>query len=88
MRGYGRMTPNVRLYTLSTCPYCDQAKEYFSGRGIEVECTDYDLADEETQAKIQSDMEGAGARGFPFVRIGSETVEGYEPHRYSQLLGD
>jgi len=82
------MRPRVRLYTLSTCPYCDQAKDYFATRGIPVEGTDYDLADEPTQAEIQADMERAGAGGFPFVRIGRETVEGYEPRRYAQLLGE
>ena len=81
------MASKVRLYTLSTCPYCDKAKRYFAERGIPFEYTDYDLADEGTQASIQADMEGEGAGGFPFTRIGSDTVEGYEPGRYAALLG-
>ncbi len=80
------MATTIQLYTLSTCPYCEQAKEYFASRGIAFEYTDYDLADRGTQARIQAEMEGAGAGGFPFARIGEETVEGYEPERYSELL--
>jgi glutaredoxin len=81
------MATEVRLYTLSTCPYCDKAKQYFAERGIPFRFADYDLVDEATQAQIQSDMEAAGASGFPFARIGNETVEGYAPRRYSELLG-
>jgi glutaredoxin-like protein NrdH len=81
------MTTNVRLYTLSTCPYCDQAKDYFEERSIPFECTDYDLADEDTQSRIRGEMEAVGAAGFPFAHIGRETVEGYVPKRYAELLG-
>ncbi len=80
------MATKVVLYTLSTCPYCDLAKRYFAERSVPFEYTDYDMADEATQSRIQSDMEGAGAGGFPFARIGRETVEGYAPRRYSELL--
>jgi glutaredoxin len=82
------MTPSVKLYTLSTCPYCDKAKHYFTARGIPFQYTDYDLADEATQTAIQAEMESAGAAGFPFAQIGQENVEGYAPARYAKLLGD
>jgi glutaredoxin len=77
----------VTLYTLSTCPYCEKAKGYFAEHGIPFAFTDYDLADAATQTKIQSELESAGAAGFPFARIGKEPVEGYAPQRYAELLG-
>ncbi len=78
----------VQLYTLSTCPYCDKAKEYFTQRGIPFEYTDYDQADGATQARIQAELESEGAGGFPFARIGNQVVEGFAPQRYAELLGN
>jgi len=78
---------NVHLYTLSTCPHCDKAKRFFVERAIPFESIDYDLADAGTQARIQAEMEEAGSAGFPFARIGRDSVEGFAPERYSELLG-
>ncbi len=77
----------VSMYTLSTCPWCRKAKKFFTDRKIQFEHTDYDLADEATQARIMRELDAQGVKGFPFVRIGDQTVEGYQPARYAELLG-
>ena len=77
----------VTLYALSTCPWCKKSKQYFSEHHVPVDATDYDLADEANQVRIMRDLDAAGASGFPFVRIGGEAVEGYQPARYAELLG-
>ena len=46
-----------------------------------------DLADVATQDKIMRELEAEGVNGFPFVRIGDQVVEGYQPDRYAKLLG-
>ena len=60
----------VSLYTLSTCPWCRKAKQFFAQRNIPFTYIDYDLADEPTQEKILQELDAAGATGFPFVKIG------------------
>jgi len=75
------------MYTLSTCPWCMRTKEYFAQRGIPYDFVDYDLADFATQARITRELDAAGASGFPFVRIGGEVVQGYQPARFAKLLG-
>lgn len=77
----------VTMYTLSTCPWCLKTKQWFTQHHVPFEYTDYDLADEATQARIQRELDSAGAGGFPFVRIGNQVVEGYQPARYGELLG-
>ena len=77
----------VSMYALSTCPWCRKTKQFFTERNIPFSNTDYDLADEATQARISQELDAAGATGFPFVRIGDETVMGYQPERYSRALG-
>ena len=77
----------VFIYALSTCPWCRKTIKFFTDRGIPFEATDYDLADEETQARITKEMDEAGATGFPFVRIGDQVVVGYRPDLYASILG-
>jgi glutaredoxin len=76
----------VSMYTLSTCPWCRKAKQFFAERHIPAEYIDYDLADETTKKRILRELDEAGASGFPFVKIGNHTVEGYRPDRYAELL--
>ncbi|HUM13351.1 MAG TPA: glutaredoxin family protein [Myxococcaceae bacterium] len=76
----------VSMYTLSTCPWCRKAKQFFSQRHIPFDDIDYDLADEATQERIMRELDAEGASGFPFVRIGDQVVLGYQPDRYAKLL--
>ena len=77
----------VTLYTLSTCPWCRKARKFFTEHNIPFEFTDYDLADAATQDGIMRELDAEGASGFPFVRIGGQAVEGYQPDRYAELMG-
>ena len=79
--------PKVTLSALSTCPWCRKTKKFFAERGVPFESTDYDLADPSTQNRITRELDAEGAGGFPFVRIDNQVVEGYQPLRYSELLG-
>lgn len=76
----------VILYTLSTCPWCRKAKQFFAERNIPFTYVDYDLADQATQGKILQELDAAGATGFPFVRIGDTVIAGYQPELYSKAL--
>jgi glutaredoxin len=77
----------VKMYTLSTCPWCRKTKKFFTEHNIPFEFTDYDLANEATQDKIMAELDAAGASGFPFVRIGDQVVAGYQPNMYAKLMG-
>lgn len=76
----------VILYTLSTCPWCRKAKQFFAERNIPFTYIDYDLADQATQGKILQELDAAEATGFPFVRIGDTVIAGYQPELYSKAL--
>jgi glutaredoxin len=77
----------VSMYTLSTCPWCRKTKKFFTDNKIPFTYVDYDLADEATQKKIMQELDAAGASGFPFVRIGDESIVGWQPDRYASALG-
>jgi glutaredoxin len=76
----------VSIYTLSTCPWCRKAKQFFTERNIPFTYIDYDLADDPTQKKILRELDAAGATGFPFVKIGDKVITGYQPELYSKTL--
>ena len=54
----------VKMYTLSTCPWCKKTKEFFKDHKIPFEYTDFDLADDEERTKILEEMREYGANGF------------------------
>jgi len=76
----------VTLYTLSTCPWCRKAKQFFTHKNVPFTYIDYDLADEPTQERILQELDAAGATGFPFAKIGNSIVSGYQPAAYSKAL--
>jgi len=76
----------VYMYTLSICPSCNKAKKFFTDRHIPFQFTNYDLADQATQEKILRELETEEVEAFPFVRIGNQVVQGYDPKRYAKLL--
>lgn len=78
----------VSMYTLSTCPWCRKTKKFFNEHNIAFEYVDYDLAGEEEQERIIEEMDKHGAGiSFPYVMIGEEIVVGYNPKKYSELIG-
>ncbi len=85
----GKKVMKVFMYTLSTCPWCRKTKQFFKERNIPFEFVDYDLQSEEEQDKIMEEMEKlSGARAFPFVKIDNNIIVGYNPDKYSELLGE
>jgi glutaredoxin len=79
------MTP-VRLYTLSNCPWCAWAKDFFSRRAVPVEAVDYDLADPAWRRRILLRMLDHGPAAFPYAEHDGRVVVGYDPSRYESLL--
>jgi len=78
----------VMLYALSTCPWCRKAKKFFTDNNVEFDFMDYDTATEEERERIREEVKkSASELSFPWVRIGSEVVSGYNPEEYLDLLG-
>lgn len=77
----------VVIYALSTCLWCRKTKKYFEDRKIPFEAVDYDKQPEEKQEEMMKEMKGSGCTGsFPFTKIGSACVQGYDPGEFDKLL--
>jgi len=78
---------SVRMYTLSTCPWCRKTKKYFSDHGVPFKYVDYDLAPTDEQQRIEEEMTARGGQlSFPWVLVDDEVVVGWNPRKYDQLL--
>jgi len=79
----------VFMYALSTCPWCFKTKQFLKSHHIPFEYVDYDLQNETEQERILKEIATLSphAMGFPIVKIGSQVIVGYNPEKYSELLG-
>jgi glutaredoxin len=77
----------VKVYSLSTCLWCKRTKQFFEERKIQFDAVDYDKLDEAEQERLMAEMRANGGGGsFPYVCIGSDVVQGYEPDEFERLL--
>jgi glutaredoxin len=77
----------VKVYALSTCPYCKMTKQYLSENGVEYESTDVDLlSGDEREQTIAEVKRLSGGTSFPVVQIDGEVVVGYNKARLKELL--
>ena len=74
------------MYSLSTCPWCNKAKQFFEEQKIPYSYVDYDLASVEEQQRISQEMSSFRMKGFPVIKVGEEAVVGYSLEKYSELI--
>jgi glutaredoxin-like YruB-family protein len=73
----------VLIYTLPTCHFCQQAKEYFKEKGIEYE--EKDVSSDEAAQKEMVDKSGAFAT--PVIDIGGKIIIGFRPDKINESIG-
>lgn len=69
------MAARVRIFSTPTCPYCKQAKEFLSSKGITFE--DIDVTSNLEGLKEMRTITG-GARTVPVIAIDDVVIVGYE----------
>ena len=76
----------VLIVSLTTCGHCAEAKEFFRRRGVTSTVVEFDTVGVDLKRRIAADMRAHKIRGFPFVMIRGEAVEGFDPEAYERLL--
>lgn len=72
----------VKIYSIPTCPYCHQAKDFFKENSVEFE--DVNVAEDE---KARDEMiEKSGQMGVPVLDVNGEIVVGFDKEKISKLL--
>lgn len=74
---------SVKVYSTPTCPYCRQAKDYLTSRGVEF--TDLNVA---TDDAARSEMvKKSGQMGVPVIEWDGNIIVGFNRARLDQLIG-
>ncbi|MBU0661367.1 glutaredoxin family protein [Patescibacteria group bacterium] len=72
----------VIVYSTPTCPFCHQAKDYLSQKGVEFE--DVNVAEDQTRAEEM--VKKSGQMGVPVLDINGEILVGFQPVLIDQAL--
>jgi glutaredoxin len=77
-----RKTVSVELYTVSWCPWCRKAREFFRAQGVPF--ADYDIEKDAAAAARRVDLDPR--KGVPFAVVNGVKIRGYSPEAYSRAL--
>ena len=79
---------DIRLYALSTCPYCRMTKRYLDDHAITYAHTEVDMLEgDEKQAAIDNVKELSGGTSFPVLLADSEVVVGFNKSKIAKVIG-
>lgn len=77
----------IKVYALSTCPWCKKVKKYLDDKNVEYEFVDVDLAQGEDQKKALDELEKlTGKRSFPVTVIDEEVILGFKEDQLEEAL--
>lgn len=77
------MAKTVTIYSTPTCPYCNQAKEFFDENKVKYK--DIDVSKDEKAAEEMIDK--SGQMGVPVIVIGDDVIVGFDRERIKKALG-
>ena len=72
---------HVVLYSTEWCHYCAKTRAFLRARNVQ-----YDERDIEKSSKARREYHQLGGRGVPVMRIGEQTVHGFNPDRLEKAL--
>lgn len=80
--------PQIKVFALSTCPYCKQARAFLDESGIAYDVVEVDkLTGQERTDAIEEVKTLSGGTSFPVLVMDGEVVVGYNKARIQQLIG-
>ncbi|MGM0652958.1 MAG: glutaredoxin family protein [Bacillota bacterium] len=79
----------IKVYALSTCPWCKKVKKFLDEKKVEYDVIDVDLAQGEEQKQALEEVEKlTGKRSFPVTVVNDEVILGYKEDKIAEALKD
>ena len=79
---------HVKVFALSTCPYCRMTRQYMDENGVAYDVVEVDkLEGQERSDAVEEVKRLSGGTSFPVVVVGDEVVVGFNKVRIKELLG-
>ena len=80
-------TPEIKLYSLSTCSHCKSTKRLFDKYNVKFEFVDVDLLEKSERKTVLNDLKELNPRrSFPTVVIGSKVIVGYKEDEIMEAI--
>lgn len=77
----------VRVFALSTCPYCRMARKYLDENDVAHDVTEVDLlTGQEREDAIAEVKALSGGTSFPVLVVDEEVIVGFNKKRMKELL--
>lgn len=78
----------VKLYALTTCPYCRMVKRFLDDGSIEYELTEVDTLEGEEKEDVIAEVRriSGGGASFPVIVVDDEVIVGFNKKRIKELL--
>ena len=79
----------IKLYALSTCPWCKKTKKLLEEKEVNYEAVDLDLLQGEKQKEVLEQVDSlTSKRSFPLLEIGDTVIQGYKEEEIREALED
>lgn len=85
----GRHVADIELFALSTCPYCNETKEFLNENGIQYRYINVDQVPESESAEVVKEVDKYNPdETFPTIVIngGKEVIIGFDKPKLEQLI--
>lgn len=83
------MSKDVKVYALSTCIHCKNAKKYLDECGVKYDCTFVDQLEGDERRETIEQIKGHNpAVSFPTIVIGDSVVVGFNKDKINKALED
>ena len=77
----------VKLYALSTCPWCKKTKKLLNENEVQYDFVDVDLAADDLQETIRHEIQQLGVdASFPIIVVNGKAIVGYNPEEILRAL--
>ena len=78
---------DIKLYALSTCIHCRNAKEYLDQCGVKYDCVDVDKLDGDDRKRVlEAIKEINPSCSFPTIIINGKTIVGFRKDQIEEAL--
>lgn len=78
----------VKLYSLSSCTFCQAIKKMLTDLGIEHQAVDADLLEDSARSKLIDELKKINPKcSFPTVTVDDETIIGFKIQEIKEAIG-
>jgi len=78
----------IKVFALSTCPYCNQARAYLSDNGVDFDVVEVDKLEGQPRTDAVDEVKRlSGGTSFPVIVADGKVVVGFDKAGIGRLAG-